>query len=155
MRLNMNTQAEKIIIEIPSKALHLEHAYCPEGHSLMDPTVPINGYPSIKVILRYGETEGIVHLDPVYGSFHNIFDVDIPDGVVASMFCPTCHAAMQVDEGRACDWCFSPLFQFYLPNGGLLEGCLKVGCHQHKLKLVDIDQQLGMVHGHDEIQLLM
>lgn len=37
----------------------------------------------------------------------------------------------------------------------MVEGCLKIGCHQHKLKLVDIDEQLGMIHGHDEIQLPM
>jgi hypothetical protein len=148
-------QKEQIVIEIPSKALHVEHATCCNGCSLMDPSVPINGYPSIKIILQYGEIKGIVHLDPVYGSFHNIFDVDIPEGVVVEMFCPTCNVSMKVNENRVCDWCFSPLFSLYLPNGGLLEGCLKVGCHQHKLKLVDVDEQLGMVHGLDEIQLLM
>lgn len=148
-------ETEKIIIEIPAKALHIEHAFCPDGHSLMDPNVPINGYPSIKVILQYGEIRGIVHLDPVYGSFHNIFDIDIPDGVVTKMFCPICDVDMGVKDERGCDWCFSPLFHMMLPHNGMVEGCLKIGCHQHKLKLVDIDEQLGMIHGHDEIQLLM
>jgi hypothetical protein len=148
-------ETEKVIIEIPAKALHLEHASCPKGHGLMDPSVPINGYPSIKVVLQYGDVKGIVHLDPVYGSFHNIFDVDIPEGVVVKMFCPICDADMGVQEDRSCDWCFSPMFQMHLPHNGMVEGCLKVGCHRHRLKLVDIDEQLGMIHGHDEIQLLM
>jgi hypothetical protein len=121
----------------------------------MDPSLPISGYPSIKVVLQYGDIKGNVHLDPVYGSFHNIFDVELPEGIVVEMFCPTCGTSMKIDEDRVCDWCFSPLFSLYLPNGGLLEGCLKVGCHQHKLKLVDVDEQLGLLHGLDEIQLLM
>jgi hypothetical protein len=148
-------QTEKIIVEVPAQTLHIEHATCPSGHNLMDPGVPINGHPSIKIILQYGDVKGIVHLDPVYGSFHNIFDIDIPEGVVVDMFCPTCGVSMKVQDNRVCDWCFSPLFQFYLPNGGILEGCLKVGCHQHKLRLVDVDEQLGIVHGQDQIQLLM
>ena len=148
-------QKEQVIIEIPTNTLHVEHATCPKGCSLMDPGVRINGYPSIKVALQYGSVRGNVHLDPIYGSFHNIFDVDFPEGVVVEMFCPTCGVSMKVNHERHCDYCFSPIFVLYLPNGGILEGCLKVGCHQHKLKLVDIDEQLGMVHGLDEIQLLM
>jgi len=35
------------------------------------------------------------------------------------------------------------MFALYLPNGGILEGCLKSGCHQHKLVLVDVHEQLG------------
>ena len=145
---------EKIVLEIPTQALHIEHARCPRGHSLMDPSVPISGHPSIKVVMQYGSIRGNVHLDPVYGSFHNLFDVDIPDGVVVDMFCPACGVTLKVEHDR-CDYCFSPVFQLYLPNGGILEGCLKGGCHQHKLKLVDIDEQLGMVHGKDQIQLLL
>ncbi len=148
-------QTEQIVLEVPVQALHIEHAACPNGHGLMDTSVPINGFPSIKVILQYGDAKGIVHLDPVYGSFHNIFDVDIPDEVIVNMYCPICNVSMQVEEERACDWCFSPLFMLYLPKGGVLEGCLKVGCHQHKLKIVDVDEQLGMVHGQDQIQLLL
>ncbi len=147
-------QKEKIVLEIPAKSLHLEHAHCPQGHSLMDPTVLINGYPSVKVVLQYGSIRGNVHLDPIYGSFHNVFDVDIPEGVVVDMFCPTCDVPLGVPH-HSCDYCFSPVFELYLPNGGILEGCLKVGCHQHKLRLVDVDEQLGMIHGQDQIQLLM
>jgi hypothetical protein len=150
----MSTEKEKIIIEVPSKVLHVEHAHCPQGHTLMDPAVPINGFPSIKVVIQYGSLRGDIHLDPVYGSFHNLFDVDIPEGVVVEMFCPTCGVSLKVENER-CDYCFSPEFALYLPNGGILVGCLKCGCHQHKLTLVDVHEQLGMVHGQDQIQLLM
>jgi hypothetical protein len=145
---------ERIIIEIPSKTLHVEHANCPQGHSLMDSTVPINGYPSIKVLIRYGDVEGCVHLDPVYGSFHNLFDVEIPEAVIVDMFCPCCRNPLKVPTEH-CDFCFSPMFALFLPNGGVLEGCLKSGCHQHKLRLVDVDAQLSQLQGPDHIQLLM
>jgi hypothetical protein len=150
----MSMDKERITLEVPARALHIEHARCSHGHSLMDPEVPINGLPSIKVIIQYGAIRGAVHLDPVYGSFHNLFDVDIPEGVVVEMFCPTCGTSLRYDKER-CDYCFSPEFALYLPNGGLLVGCLKCGCHQHKLTLVNVHEQLGMVHGRDQIQLLL
>ena len=78
-------EKEKIIIEVPSKVLRVEHAQCPRGHSLMDPAVPINGHPSIKVVIQYGAIRGNIHLDPVYGSFHNLFDVDIPESEYKSL----------------------------------------------------------------------
>jgi hypothetical protein len=120
----------------------------------MDLTVPIAGRPSVKVVIQYGAIRGNIHLDPVYGSFQNLFDVDIPEGVVVEMFCPACGVSLRA-EPEKCDFCFSPMFALYLPNGGILEGCLKSGCHQHKLVLVDVHEQLGMVHGQDQIQLLM
>jgi len=150
-----NEDKEKITIEVPSRALHIEHAQCPRGHSLMDPGVRINGLPSIKVVAAYGAIRGNIHLDPVYGSFHNLFDVDIPEGVVIEMFCPACGASLKVEHEK-CSFCFSPMFALYLPNGGILEGCLKGGCHEHKLVLVDVHEQLGKIHGDDDpIQLLM
>jgi hypothetical protein len=106
------------------------------------------------VAVQYGSVRGAIHLDPVYGSFHNLYDADIPEGVVVSMSCPTCGVPLQVEADR-CGFCFSPMFALYLPNGGILEGCLKSGCHEHKLVLVDFHEQLGMVHGRDEIQLMM
>ena len=147
-------EKEKITLEVPARALHVEHAQCPRGHSLMDPAVPIAGRPSVKVVIQYGAIRGNIHLDPAYGSFHNLFDVDIPEGVVVEMFCPACGVSLRA-EPETCDFCFSPMFALFLPNGGILKGCLKSGCHQHKLVLVDVHEQLGMVHGQDQIQLLM
>ncbi len=120
----------------------------------MDPAVPISGYPSVKMVIQYGAIRGDIHLDPVYGSFQNLFEVDIPEGVVVEMFCPVCGVSLRA-ETEKCGFCFSPMFAIFLPNGGILEGCLKSGCHEHKLMLVDVHEQLGMVHGHDQIQLLM
>jgi hypothetical protein len=113
-------EKEKVILEVPSKALHVEHAQCPRGHSLMDPTVPIAGRPSVKVVIQYGAIRGNIHLDPVYGSFHNLFDVDIPEGVVVEMFCPACGVSLRT-EPEKCDFCFSPMFALYLPNGAFLK----------------------------------
>jgi hypothetical protein len=147
-------KTERIIVEVPSCKLHVEHARCPQGHSLMDASMPISGFPSVKVLLQYGSLRGNVHLDPVYGSFHNVFDIDLPDDVVVRMFCPVCDMSLE-EANSHCDYCFSPMFALYLPNGGILEGCTKNGCHKHKLRLVNVDEQLGALHGPDHIQLLM
>lgn len=145
---------ERIILEVPAGKLHVEHAACPQGHSLMDPAMPIGGYPSIRIMAQYGSLQGLIHLDPVYGSFHNLLDIDIPEGVVVRMSCPTCGMSLEVPDDH-CDHCYSPMFALYLPNGGILEGCTKNGCHKHKLRLVDVDEQIGQLHGDDHLQLLL
>jgi len=47
------------------------------------------------------------------------------------------------------------MFALYLPNGGILKAASRADCHRHKLVLVDVHEQLGMVHGQNQIQLLM
>ncbi len=141
--------------EVPPKALHVSHAACPYGHSIMDPDVQISGYPSIKLILQHDELRETIHLDPVYGSFTNIFEVEIPQGAIIDLFCPVCEVNLRIDEKRSCEQCGAPLFQFTLPHGGMVEACLRIGCHQHRLQLVDFDSQAGLIQGLNEIQLLM
>ncbi len=148
-------EPEKIILEIPPKALHVSNAACPHGHSVMDPDVPISDYPSIKLVLQHGDLRETIHLDPVYGSFTNIFEVDIPEGAVINLFCPTCGVDLKIDESRSCEKCAAPLFQLSLPHGGMVEACLRIGCHQHRLQLVDVDAQAELLHRLNEIQLLM
>ena len=67
-------EKEKIILEVPSKALHVEHAQCPRGHSLMDATVPISGHPSVKVVIQYGSIRGNIHLDGGYMTIDPVAD---------------------------------------------------------------------------------
>lgn len=145
---------ERIVVEVPSKVLHIERAQCPCGHSLMDPMVQINGFPSIKVLLKHGSKRGLVHLDPVYGSFLNQFEMDVPEDAVVDLFCPKCNTPLQI-EGKHCEECYSPLFGLNLPNGGVLEGCLKGGCKRHSLKLVGQDIVAGNRQSADHIQLLL
>ncbi|MBN2426328.1 MAG: hypothetical protein JXR46_02590 [Calditrichaceae bacterium] len=146
----MNTKEKiRIEIEMPTDSLKVEHATCPNGHLLADPTVKINGKPSIKVKVRYKDQEGLIYLDPVYGSYENIErGISIPKGAVVDFFCPVCGADLK-NPDEFCQVCSSSMFMFHLPHGGIIEGCLKKGCMFHKLDIVDSEQQLARLFTND------
>jgi len=133
----MTSKRKEIVeIEVPSKAIRIQHASCPEGHSLMDEEHKINGYPSITVLARYKEREGLIYLDPVYGSFRNLPEIEIPEGEIVEFLCPECSISL-TDEDISCSLCSAPMFSIHLPHGGIVEGCLRNGCQFHNLKLVE------------------
>lgn len=133
----------QIELEVPSKALHVEHASCPNGHSLADESIKINGKPSFKVKVKYKGKEGFMYLDPIYGSYNNIEEgISVPKGAVLEFYCPECGISLK-EPDDTCQLCASPMFIFHLPNGGLVEGCLKKGCMFHKMKIVDVEQQVS------------
>ena len=132
---------EKVEVTIPSKAIRIQHASCPHGCDLMDESVLIDGYASIAVMAKYKNREGLIHLDPVYGSFHNISELDVKENDVAEFFCPKCGISL-TDEGEFCNACSSPMFAIHLPHGGIVEACLKNGCTEHNLRLVDGEELL-------------
>jgi len=136
---------ESIEIEIPSKAIRIQHASCPNGHSLMDYEHKINGYPSVKVLAKYKDREGLIYLDPVYGSFKNLFEIKVPKGEVVEFFCPECHVSL-TDKNQVCSACSAPMFAMHLPHGGIVEGCLREGCHFHNLRLIDSEQLLKRLY---------
>ncbi len=127
---------EKVEIEVPSKAIRIQHAQCPNGHDLMDPEHKINGYASITVLTKYKDQEGLFHLDPVYGSYKNVPEINIPQGEIVQFYCPQCHVSLS-EAGQTCDKCSAPMFALSLPHGGIVEACLRNGCQFHNLKLTD------------------
>ena len=132
----------QVELEISPKSVNVQHAYCQNGHSLMDPSVKINGFPAIKVKVKAGGQEGLLFLDPVYGSYNNIEKgITIPKGTVVEMFCPECGESLS-DDSEVCQVCSSPMFVFHLPKESIIEGCLKKGCMFHKLKIVDGEHQM-------------
>lgn len=138
------TDKEKIQVEleISSKSVNVQHAHCQNGHSLIDPSVKINGFPAIKVKVKAKDQEGVLYLDPVYGSYNNIEKgITIPKGTVVEMFCPECGESLS-DDSEVCQICSSPMFVFHLPKESIIEGCLKKGCMFHKLKIVDGEHQM-------------
>jgi hypothetical protein len=133
----------QIEVEVPSSTLNVQHAACPKGHLLRDEDVKIHGNPSLKVKIRNRGKEGMIYLDPVYGSFDNIEEeVPIKKDDVVEMFCPECGVSL-IDPNETCQVCASPMFIFQLPKGGIVEGCLKKGCFFHKLKIVDAEKQIS------------
>ena len=133
----------QIEVEVPSKKIHVEHVYCSKGHSLCDPRKKIHGYPAIKVKAKYENQEGILYIDPVFGSYDNIEEkINIPKGGIVEFFCPECGVSLR-DKESTCQLCASPMFVFHLTKGGIIEGCQKKGCLYHRMKIVDAEQQIS------------
>lgn len=136
----MHTKKKEIVeLEIPTKSIRIRHAMCINGHSLMDEVATINGYPSVTVLAKYQDKEGLIHLDPVYGSFQNLWEITVPKDECVELFCPHCQVTL-AEHGQICDECLAPMFAIYLPHGGLVEACLRNGCHHHALKFTDSEE---------------
>ena len=136
---------EVVELQIPSKAIRIQHAMCSRGHSLMNEKHTINGYASVTVKVKFQDKEGLIHLDPIYGSFKNIYEVDIPEKAVVQVFCPECGVSLE-DVGQTCHSCSAPMFALLLPHGGIIEGCMRNGCQFHFLKLADADELLDRLN---------
>ena len=134
-------EKEVVEIEVPTKTIRIKHAMCVNGHSLMDAEHLINDNPSISVLAKYGDEEGLIFLDPVYGSFQNMWEITVPNDECVELFCPECKVSLS-EHGQICDECLAPLFAIYLPNGGMVEACQRNGCHFHSLKFTD-SEELG------------
>ncbi len=141
----------QIEIEVPSKKIHVERVFCPKGHSLIDRKKTIHGFPSIKLALKYQGKDGVIYLDPVYGSFEHVEEgIKLPKGAVVEFFCPDCGITLTALE-ETCHLCASPMFICYLPKGGIIEGCLKKGCYSHKMKIVDAEEQIARLFSNDTL----
>ena len=127
---------ETVELQIPSKAVRVQNASCPNGHSLMDHEHKINGYASITVYVKYKKKEGVIHLDPVYGSYKNLPEIEVAKNAIVEFYCPVCKASL-TDAGQVCSVCSAPMFALHLPFGGIIEGCLRNGCQFHSLKFVN------------------
>jgi len=130
---------DTVEIEIPSKTLRVKHASCRHGHNLMDEEHLINGYPSVTVIVKLKDKTGMIHLDPVYGSYRNVPEIDIPEGECVELFCPECGISLTEGE-QVCDECMAPMFTIHLGHGGVIEVCTRNGCQGHNLKFTDSEE---------------
>ncbi|MBM3321388.1 MAG: hypothetical protein FJY73_12000 [Candidatus Eisenbacteria bacterium] len=134
-------KTEGLEIRVPSASLAVAAASCPNGCDLMAADMPIHGRPSIGIDFSFGDWKGRIYLDPMYGSFDNICDIEIQDGQEVDFRCPKCGVSLR-DEKDLCPTCSARMFVLHLPGGGILEGCLRKGCSAHRLRIVDVDAQL-------------
>ena len=118
----------------------------------MAPDVPIGGFPSIRVTIAFGTERGVFYIDPGYGSFQHRTGLTIPPRTVVEMLCPTCGESMSQDE--TCSDCGARTFRLTLPKGGTVTGCLRFGCHRHKLELADLDGELRRIYEQDQRRII-
>ncbi len=137
----MSTERDKIEVEVPAGKLVVQQAQCPGGCDLMDGEVKIHDHPSIHLRYEFADRKGSIHLDPVYGSFDNITEGEIPAGTVVTFTCPRCGASL-TDTGTSCSQCSAPMFMLHLPHGNYVEGCLRSGCYHHRLRIITGEQMM-------------
>lgn len=140
---------EKLIVEIPPESICIKEAFCPKGHSLMEPGHPMGGAPSIKVLAASdsGE-EGEIYLNAWYGNFEVDSSFLMKEGEVLDIYCPTCRTDLRSMDER-CSFCGARMFQIKLTKGGVVEACSRKGCHNHRLKVIDLSTQLGKLFDFD------
>jgi len=134
-----NTLLKKI-----SASLAVKECSCRNGHSLMTEAVRFDGQNAITATVRVGGRAGVIFLNPFYGRFEYKCDLDLKKGDVVELACPECGAPLTVDT--ICRLCNIPMFAVHLPDGGQVEACPKVGCHNHALKIIDLDAQLERMY---------
>lgn len=139
--IDMETDCNRVEFEVPRGQVVVRHATCHNGHDLMDENVKINEHPSISLKIGLDGKTGTIHLDPVYGSFNNICDIEVPPKSVTHFSCPACDESLCEDE--TCSKCSAPLFVLQLPGGGIVEGCSRNGCNQHNMRIVTGEQQMN------------
>jgi hypothetical protein len=117
---------------------------CPNGHSLMTESLKFDGQNAIVCAVGVGGRTGEIFLNPFYGRFEYRCDLDLKKGDVVALACPECGVSLAVDT--ICRLCNIPMFAVHLPDGGQVEACPKVGCHNHALKIIDLDSQLERMY---------
>lgn len=107
---------------------------CPRcHHSLMDRHHSIEGYPSIRMTVSFGNKHGWVRLSCLYGSFSVESEYEIPMETVVHFFCPHCHA--ELTGLSNCIDCGAPMVSMIVRGGGVGKICSRRGCKGHILDL--------------------
>ncbi len=127
-----------------SGRIRVSQGSCPRGHSLMSASTLLDGERAVSATVRIAGREGMIYLNPFYGKFEYECDLAIKPGDIVDLFCPSCGVSLAVDT--LCRFCNIRMFAIHLPDGGQVEGCPKVGCHNHSLTIVDLDTQLERMY---------
>ena len=127
-----------------SGRIAVKNGQCPNGHSLMSDETRFEGLKSVRVKIKIAGKQGELFLDPVYGRFNYFSELSMKDGDIVEAFCPQCNVSLSIETN--CAMCNIHMFAIQLPDGGEVEVCPKVDCHNHALKIVDIDEQLSRMY---------
>jgi len=84
----------------------IHQAFGPTGESLMDPEVTFDGFPAVRLLVRAGAQEGMVHLSPIHGDRRKRGMDQLAVGTKLELLCPVSREPLQrigkvVDDGIA------------------------------------------------------
>ncbi len=124
---------DAIEVETDQRVFPVEVSCARCNHSLMDPQHVIDGRPSIRVTVSFGNKHGWLTLSSLYGSYKVASEYEIPIDEIVHMFCPHCHAEL-IGGGRCSD-CGAPMVPMIVRGGGVVQICSRRGCRGHMLDL--------------------
>jgi len=103
------------------------------NHSLMDPNHLIDGQPSARLTISFGQKHGWLRLSSLYGSYTLESEYETPMDTVTHFFCPHCHA--ELIGASNCPECGAPMVPMIVRGGGMVQICSRRGCKEHMLDL--------------------
>jgi len=127
------TGLDKVEINSDQRIFPVEVSCSRCNHSLMDPTHPVDGHPSIKVIMSFGREHGWLRISCLYGSYTAEAEHEVPVDAVVIFFCPHCHA--ELAGASKCPECGAPMVPMIVRGGGIVQICSRRGCRGHMLDL--------------------
>ncbi len=117
-----------------NKSLFPVEVTCPRcNHSLMDKDYEIDGYPSIRLTMSYGQKHGWLRLSSLYGSYNIKSEYTIPEKTVVHIFCPHCNA--ELIGAMNCPLCDAAMIPMPVKGGAIVQICSRRGCKNHSLDL--------------------
>ncbi len=122
-----------IEIETDERVFPVEVSCARCNHSLMDPRHVIDGHPSIRVTVSFGNKHGWLALSSLYGSYKVSSEYEIPIDEIVHMFCPYCHAEL-IGAGKCSD-CGASMVPMIVRGGGVVQICARRGCRGHMLDM--------------------
>jgi NADH-quinone oxidoreductase subunit E len=130
---------DKIEIETDQRIFPVEVSCSRCNHSLMDSKHPIDGHPSIRVTVSFGDKHGWMALSSLYGSYNVASEYEIPLETIIHVFCPYCHA--ELIGASTCGECGAPMVPMIVRGGGIVQICSRRGCKGH---LLDVSGEAGV-----------
>jgi len=106
------------------------------NHSLMDESFFIEGRPSIKVTISFGDKHGWLRLSSIYGRYNVFSEHDVPLRTVTNFFCPHCHS--ELVSSWTCAMCDVQMVQLLVRGGGTVRFCPRRGCSGHDSHMLDL-----------------
>jgi two-component system NtrC family sensor kinase len=120
----------------PSGVLQIKTAVCRKRHELVDRRFEIDTKPAITMRFRHEDQDGLIHLDPVYGSSGHQLDGMPPFEQGVELQCPTCSTSL-IAEGERCPNCNAAIYSFEVPLKGMVQGCLRDDCGWQHWEQID------------------
>lgn len=124
---------DKVEIETDKRVFPLEVSCAMCNHSLMAPDHLLDGFPSIRVTVSFGQKHGWFELSSLYGSYNTRSKYEIPADTIVNIFCRHCNS--ELIGGSICGECGAPMVPMIVRGGGMIQICTRKGCRGHMLDL--------------------